>query len=715
MAQSPPMMRAGSWFVLGLLIAGCSAEDSVSPEEAGGTSAAGQAGNAGTTGGTSSGGVSGGNAGGGSAGGGNQGGTSAGGASAGQGGVSAGAGGGPGGNAGEAGTQAGGTNTGGAVAGGSAGEAGAGGASGEAGQAGAGGAGAEGGTAGTAGSGGAGGYTEPPDAPGTWRSVLYPKGWAPLHDGGKADEQGRFLHDFSHAGYHRGEVKPAYGKGTPVSEVDAAAGDGKADATGAIQKAIDEACAKGGGVVRLPAGLFRVKLPTANSFAAITIGCSKLVLRGDGPSKSRILLDDPTRMRNKAGIAVRPASGSIWDNNTTTTHALAADAPAGTRVLEVGDTSGLAIGDWVALRNEVTADFRAQHRMDQAQNGDSADWWPSSSFQGLVYPRRITKIENNTVELDAPTRYELRAQDKSRLYKLPASYLEEVGIESLGIGAVQNTTGPTGGTEASHDDDYQTSGTTGYEVHASRFVDVGALHDGWIYEVHSFVPDENKDSGVHMLSHGIQFSQSAFRITVSQCDLGRAQYRGGGGNGYLFHVQGNDLLFEEDHATNARHGFILNQASSGNVFLRSTVTTSRLTDDAHRFLAQANLYDGMRLEQGWLSAVNRGNTSSGAGFTSTAHVFWNTQVIKNHASAKGCAIETAQWSWGYAIGTSAESGQSAKICTKSVTNSYWASLDQGDPVDFTEGEGQGATLSPPSLYDAQRARRCAVEGITCDP
>jgi hypothetical protein len=193
-----------------------------------------------------------------------------------------------------------------------------------------------------------------------------------------------------------------------VSEVDASKGDGKADATGAIQKAIDEACAKGGGVVRLPQGLYRVKLPSASAFAAITIGCSKLVLRGDGPTQSQILIDDPERLRNKAGIAIRPASGSIWDGNNTATHALSKDAPVGTRVVEVGNTDGLTPGDWVAIRNEITDDFREKHRMDKAQNGDSSDWWASGSFQGLVYPRRIVKIEGATIELDAPTRYARR-------------------------------------------------------------------------------------------------------------------------------------------------------------------------------------------------------------------------------------------------------------------------------------------------------------------
>ncbi|HSI83495.1 MAG TPA: hypothetical protein VK970_06905 [Candidatus Methylacidiphilales bacterium] len=35
-----------------------------------------------------------------------------------------------------------------------------------------------------------------------WRSSLYPENWKP----GFEDAQGNFLHDFSYAGYHRGEI-----------------------------------------------------------------------------------------------------------------------------------------------------------------------------------------------------------------------------------------------------------------------------------------------------------------------------------------------------------------------------------------------------------------------------------------------------------------------------------------------------------------------------
>ena len=47
-----------------------------------------------------------------------------------------------------------------------------------------------------------------------WRSSLYPEDWQP----GFADASGRFLHDFSYAGYARGE-KPIPDKKGPVFDV----------------------------------------------------------------------------------------------------------------------------------------------------------------------------------------------------------------------------------------------------------------------------------------------------------------------------------------------------------------------------------------------------------------------------------------------------------------------------------------------------------------
>lgn len=575
---------------------------------------------------------------------------------------------------------------------------------------------------GSANSGGAAGHStggdaaeEPPDPEGTWRSTLYPRGWLPLEEGGSADAEGRFLQDYSYAGYRQGVVRPPYGAGSPAVTIDAGLGNGTTDATSAIQGAIDATCSAGGGVVFLPAGTYRVRLPSDGATEALRIRCSHLVLRGAGPAETRILFDDALRARQKSVIAFSsPQGGGVWSPRAgATAKALTASVVAPTLTVDVADVDGLEVGDWVTVRNDNTDAFRAAHRMDAASTG-AGDFWPSNTFRGLFYTRRIVALSGTRVTLDAPIRYPLETRDGARLFEI-GTFIEESGIESLAIGMVQNSTSSlTSGGEASHDNEYNTSGTTPYQVHASTAVNLSQIHDGWLYDVDTFQPAQNTASGAHVLANGIYISPNAFRITIEKCDFGRPQYRGGGGNGYLFHIQGNDNLFVDATTTAARHGYIFNQAVSGNVFLRGRTTSSRLSDDSHRFLAHANLHDGLELDGAYLQAVNRGTTSTGAGFTSTEHVFWNTHVLRNHNAADGCAVESAQFGFGYLIGSRAGEGATAGLCPESFSNNYWASLDAGAPPDFVEGEEQGATLWPTSLYEHQRERRCVRQSLDCE-
>ncbi len=536
------------------------------------------------------------------------------------------------------------------------------------------------------------------------RSVLFPSGWLPLHAGGLADAAGRALPDFGYAGYHMGIEPPPHGAGVVVATVSAALGDGLTDATAGIQAAISSACSAGGGVVQIPAGTFRLTFP-APTGGALEVRCRAVVLRGEGPARTHLWLDDPTQARGRAMISFRGA-GALFDAPTTTTYPLTADAPGPTTRLDVASGGGLAVGDHVAIRSDNTPDFREDHRMDPVSSG-LANLWPSTGFQGITYARRIVGMGAGHIQLDAPTHYPLLIRDSTRVYRIGA-FIDEVGLESLSIGMTENLTSPV--TEPGSEEEYNTAGTTAYEVHASRAVEFDRVRDAWVHDVASYRPAVNTGA-VHLLSNGISLATASFRITVSSCNLGFPQYRGGGGNGYLFHVQGSDMLLRDSRAERARHGFIINNASSGTVFLRDTTVNSRYSDDSHRFLAHANLYDNFQLDRAWLQSVNRGTTSTGAGFTGTQHVFWNTHVAANHASARGCAIESAQWGHGYLLGSTAAPGATALLCPTSYSNSTWARLDQGAPTDFTEAAG--TALYPPSLYEAQRALRCAREGLVC--
>ena len=117
------------------------------------------------------------------------------------------------------------------------------------------------------------------DLPGEagWRSVLYPEDWTPEFTG----PEGRFLHDFSYAGYHNGETPLAVD--VPALTIDVVADHGadpggQVDATAAFQAALDGA-AQAGGVVHVPAGLYRID-------GSLTLAARGWCCVGSGPSRA---------------------------------------------------------------------------------------------------------------------------------------------------------------------------------------------------------------------------------------------------------------------------------------------------------------------------------------------------------------------------------------------------------------------------------------------
>ena len=88
------------------------------------------------------------------------------------------------------------------------------------------------------------------DSSSSWRSTLFPVDWKPV----KGDTKAKGLEDYSYAGYHNGEVALPDGAKLPVITVQPKAGDNTAD----LQAALDEAAKKGGAVVSLGAGTFKL-------------------------------------------------------------------------------------------------------------------------------------------------------------------------------------------------------------------------------------------------------------------------------------------------------------------------------------------------------------------------------------------------------------------------------------------------------------------------
>lgn len=508
-----------------------------------------------------------------------------------------------------------------------------------------------------------------------WRSSLYPEDWYP----GLTDDNGRYLHDFSFAGYHAGEKEIPFITENIIDitkEPYFADTSGVEDVTAIIQTAIDSAGLAGGGVVYLPKGLYRI---VTNSTAGLWIKYSHVVLRGDGKDKTYLFNDQPS-MRKKSIILVKPASGGDWYTSEGASEKINYDISNMDTVVYVSDVSKYSINDWIVVTSSVTEGFIADHKM--------TDLW-NTTLPGMAFYRKVKGIDNSNsaVILDAPVRYDLKTRDNVRINKVN-THLEEVGIENLSIGNRQNDL------PGWEDLDYKEESTGAYDVDNSIAVDFKFTVNSWMRNVSTFKPAVNT-LDVHLTSHGVLLEKSRF-ITLDSCYFGFPQYEGENGNGYMYTLRGNDCLLKNSVGDNGRHNFdFKSMMTSGNVILRCTGKDSRYASDFHMHLSVANLFDNHNVDNDFLEAAYRPYGTIQYGQTTSQSVFWNTNGIK--ASGGGTVIiKTQQWGYGYVIGTRGN-----------VTGVSAIGGRNTEPVDFVEGVAKGENLEPESLYENQLSKRMA--------
>ena len=508
-----------------------------------------------------------------------------------------------------------------------------------------------------------------PDLPGEsgWHSVLYPEDWTPAFTG----PEGRFLHDFSYAGYRNGAGEP--GQDVPAKTIDVVADHGAVpggdvDATAAFQAVFDVVVQVGGVVVRVLAGLYRLD-------GQLTVAASRVVLRGDGAGQSQLWFTKFADMAYKSHLNF---AGALEFSDETL---LTADGAPRSATVQVADAAAYQPGDDVALGWVITPEFVAEHGMD-------GTWMVFNATWQVFFWRTVVAVDGDTLTLDVPLRYPAKLRDQASVKRV-AGYLREVGVEELGVA---NAVG--------WDDAWTQS-----QVH---LLSLRGVKDGWVRGVASFAspgaPAGGLAEGRHLQSGGVEVVQSK-RVTVADTTLGFAEHRGDGGNGYLFEVsQSSEVLTRDCVGEAGRHNFIQNWGfgATGSVWLRVhslggvAVAVKDLDfglpalSEFHHSLATANLIDQSVLDDGW-GAVNRGSESSGAGHSSTQSAVWSPSGVG--------VVRSRQFGHGYVIGPGPKLALETSLDVPAGAGT--------EPEDFVEHPPRGATgpLVPASLYEDQLARR----------
>ncbi len=517
----------------------------------------------------------------------------------------------------------------------------------------------------------------------SWRSSLYPTKWEP----GFSDKEARFLHDFSYAGYRNGMSEIPQINHKVVKATDSpymADNTGLNDATAAIQNAIDFVGTNGGGIVLLPAGEYKISVPAERKYGLI-IRYNNVVLRGEGVEKT-FLKCITTNIRNKSVLLVN-GQGASWDKPIETPTPISTDITTPTLSIPVANIGTFKKGDLVCLTSDVTDDFAQEH--------GCLNYW--KGIRGPVFCREIIAVDskNNRLMIDVPTRYYLKMRDNARIYKIKPQ-LVEVGLENFSIGNLQHPS------QKWEDSDFQTPETGGYDVHGSQLIQLKNTANCWVKSVATYRPKENTED-IHVLSNCLAINDSRF-ITVEQCNFQKPQYKGEGGNGYLYCISANDCLIRNCKATNGRHNYdFKGMVSNGNVILNCTGKDPRLASDFHMQLSMSNLFDSYVADGDYLDAAFRPYGSMGAMhmYSSTQSVFWNTVGLKKH-NASDYLVDSRQFGNGYIIGTS---GKSSAVLTSPVSGTKGKIDFNTSPEDFTEGISKGETLVPQSLYLDQVEKR----------
>ncbi len=536
-----------------------------------------------------------------------------------------------------------------------------------------------------------------------WRCSLYPASWTPPITKDFYDDA--FLQDYSYAGYQRGEVvmPDPTGKVFDVTKSPYNADKtGNNDATAAIQKAIDDAQTNSGGIVYLPTGTYKVNPGSSNT--CLRISKSNIYLKGDGIGKT-FILNTSYAMNNKRIITVS-GSGS-WLTTPSTKALLTADVMNPINVIPVDNTNLFKPGDMVIIRNEIGDPWITEHK--------EPEWLGyGSNLEGIIFCRYVTSVDatKKTITIDVPVRYALKTRDAASVFK-QNGMIREVGLIDFSIGNVQHPA-----TSGFGEEDYKIIGTAANDCHGSFAILFQTTADSWIKNVATYKPTTNT-TGTHVLSNGIM-AQYCKNITFDNCSISNAQYGGGGGNGYAYRVSSNEVLISNSASNFVRHGFVYSSMwCSGNVIHKcqdlnsgkqcgntGSMNTSGMDSDHHQHFSQSNLIDNSYCENSAFVAYYRPFGSNPKhNLTSTHSAFWNIAS----AGTRGYCVWTQQSRYGYAIGSSGSSANLRSYATSS------GSATKTNPVDIVEGQGQGLTLVPQSLYDDQLKKRLAQMILMLQP
>ena len=496
-------------------------------------------------------------------------------------------------------------------------------------------------------------------------------GWVRVNADGRlayqSDARGNHIPDFSNVGYRGGGVA------IPDLPVRVTLEPSAGDAGARIQAAIDQVAklpvdAEGRrGAVLLKKGRYPIQ-------GTLHLHAGGIVLRGEGNDQNgTVLIAMGTKQRSLIVVGGKGERLSADEDNAPVptsaslgkmSHRITDNyVPVGAHRFHVDNPVGLRVGMAVVLRRPSTAEWIHDLGMDRIPpaNHPVVQWKPGS--KDLLFSRKITALNGNEVEIDAPLVCALEEKYGGGEL-LPASLddaIRECGVENL-----------RGDSEFKGAED---------EAHGWVLVDLVAARDSWVRRVTS----------IHFGYSCVNEHNGSRAITIEHCECLDPVSQITGGRRYSFALDGQLTLVQHCYARNGRHDFVMHALAAGpNVFYDCAADLAHADSGPHHRWSVGVLYDkvtvngtpGKTASGVGLNIRNRGNSGTGHGWAGANQVAWNCTAVE-------MIIQQPPTAQNWAIGCRA---------SRHSGDAYWESF--------------GTPIQPKSLYESQLRERLSLNTIS---
>ena len=405
------------------------------------------------------------------------------------------------------------------------------------------------------------------------------------------DQLGNRIPDFSYCGYMASE------KPIPTVPVRVIVPVSNGDATLRIQSALDYVASLPNdangfrGAVLLQKGDYEV-------FGQLRITASGVVLRGSGVKETTIVGAGTGRLALIKIIGkndlVRKGELKIIDSYI----------PVNALSFKVNQTFDQRhdLNNKIIIHRPSTDKWIKTLGADHFGGGITALGWKPGD-KDLFFDRTITKIEGNTITIDAPINT-----------ALDSSY----GGASIDFYVWQGRINNCGGENLNCVSVYDKTNLKD-EDHRWNAINIENAEDCWVRQVNF----------QHFAGSAVSILETSKRVTVEDCKSLHPVSEIGGQRRYTFLTTGQQTLFQRCYAENGYHDFAVGYCAPGpNAFVQCESVLPYSFSGTIDSWASGVLFDVVNVDGNALRFGNRGQDANGAGWTAANSVFWNCSAAR---------------------------------------------------------------------------------------